>query len=64
MRRETQAKYALACDGVSACLNESHKDVVIDVQLPANGAPVAAFSAADKRLRAIEETVHRTLHHD
>ena len=61
MRRESQEKLALCCDGVTALLNESHHELVIDVPLPPETASAEEYRALDKMLCGLDARVHAAL---
>lgn len=61
VRRESQEKLALCCHGVTALLNESHHELVIDVPLPPETASAEEYRALDKMLCGLDARVHAAL---
>jgi len=61
VRRESQEKLSLCCDGITALYNESHHELVIDVPLPGENATKAQWRKLDKLLDDMEECVSHAL---
>lgn len=63
IRRESQTKWSLCCEGVEALLNASHDDVCVDipVDLGAEAALLAGYAAKMKMLQEVA-AAHKLAH--